>query len=38
MVDIPVGKMFVDEVTVYSSELTRRGPVYDPLGFASLSQ
>jgi 2'-5' RNA ligase len=38
MADITIGKMFVDEVTVYSSELTRQGPVYDPLGFAPLGE
>ena len=36
MVDYHGGTMLVDEVTIYSSELTREGPVYDPLGFAPL--
>ena len=36
MADFNGGKMLVDEVTVFSSELTRQGPVYDPLGFAPL--
>jgi 2'-5' RNA ligase len=30
------GTMHVDEVIVYSSELTRQGPVYEPLAFAPL--
>lgn len=36
LADFPAGTMLVDEVTVFSSELTRQGPVYDPLGFAPL--
>ena len=32
------GTMNVDEVTIFSSELTRHGPVYDPLGFAPLAE
>ena len=36
MADYNGGKMLVDEVTIFSSELTRQGPVYDPLGFAPL--
>jgi len=36
LADFPGGMMIVDEVTVYSSELTRKGPIYDPLGFAPL--
>ena len=36
MADFNGGTMLVDEVTIYSSELTRQGPVYDPLGFAPL--
>jgi 2'-5' RNA ligase len=31
------GSMLVEEVTVFSSELTRQGPIYTPLGFAPLS-
>lgn len=37
MADFAGGTMLVDEVTVYSSELTREGPVYEPLGFAPLA-
>jgi RNA 2',3'-cyclic 3'-phosphodiesterase len=36
LADFDAGTMLVDEVTIYSSELTRDGPVYDPLGFAPL--
>ena len=36
MADYHGGTMLVDEVTIYSSELTREGPVYDPLGLAPL--
>jgi 2'-5' RNA ligase len=28
--------MFVDDVILYSSELTREGPVYEPLAFTPL--
>lgn len=37
MADFHCGKMLVDEVTIYSSELTREGPVYEPLGHAPLA-
>jgi 2'-5' RNA ligase len=37
LADFQGGTMLVDEVTVYSSELTRQGPIYTPLGFAPLS-
>ncbi len=37
MADFAGGTMLVDEVTIYSSELTREGPVYEPLGFAPLA-
>jgi RNA 2',3'-cyclic 3'-phosphodiesterase len=37
MADFNGGNMLVDEVTIFSSELTRQGPVYDPLGFAPLA-
>jgi len=37
MADFAGGAMLVDEVTIYSSELTRQGPVYEPLGFAPLA-
>lgn len=37
LADFDGGKMFVDEVILYSSELTREGPVYDPLAFAPLA-
>jgi 2'-5' RNA ligase len=37
LADFEGGKMLVDEVVVYSSELTRQGPIYEPLGFAPLS-
>jgi 2'-5' RNA ligase len=37
MADLQAGTMLVDEVVVYSSELTREGPVYEPLGFAPLA-
>lgn len=36
LADFDGGTMLVDEVVVYSSELTREGPVYEPLGFAPL--
>lgn len=36
--DFDGGTMLVDEVVVYSSELTREGPVYEPLGFAPLGE
>lgn len=36
LADFNGGTMLVDEVTIFSSELTRQGPVYDPLGFAPL--
>ena len=36
LADFHGGSMLVDEVTVYSSELTREGPIYAPLGFAPL--
>jgi RNA 2',3'-cyclic 3'-phosphodiesterase len=36
LANFPGGTMLVDEVTIYSSELTRSGPIYDPLGFAPL--
>jgi len=36
LADFDGGTMLVDEVVIYSSELTREGPVYDPLGFAPL--
>jgi hypothetical protein len=29
--------MLVDDAIVYSSELTREGPIYTPLGFAPLA-
>lgn len=32
------GTMLVDEVTIFSSELTRKGPIYAPLGIAPLGQ
>ena len=37
MADFNGGTMLVDEVIIYSSALTRKGPVYDPLGFAPLA-
>ncbi|MGD9635265.1 MAG: RNA 2',3'-cyclic phosphodiesterase [Pirellulales bacterium] len=37
LADFNGGNMFVDEVIVYSSELTRDGPVYEPLAFAPLA-
>jgi 2'-5' RNA ligase len=36
LADFDGGKMFVDEVVLYSSELTREGPVYEPLAFTPL--
>jgi RNA 2',3'-cyclic 3'-phosphodiesterase len=36
LADYRAGTMLVDEVTIFSSELRRDGPVYDPLGFAPL--
>jgi 2'-5' RNA ligase len=36
LADFQAGTMLVDEVVVYSSELTREGPLYEPLGFAPL--
>ncbi len=38
MADFDGGTIFVDEVTVFSSELTRGGPIYTPLGFAPLGE
>jgi 2'-5' RNA ligase len=35
--DFNGGSMLVDEVIIYSSELTREGPIYTPLGFAPLA-
>lgn len=35
--DHPIGTTAVDEVTVFSSELTREGPVYQALSHASLA-
>jgi 2'-5' RNA ligase len=37
LADFDGGTMAVDEVTVFSSELTRNGPIYEPLGFAPLA-
>ncbi len=34
--DLEVGSTPIDEVIIFSSTLTRTGPVYDPLGRASL--
>jgi 2'-5' RNA ligase len=34
--DLEIGSMPVDEVIIFSSTLTKRGPVYDPLGRAKL--
>lgn len=36
MADFNGGRMLVDEVTIYSSELTREGPVYESLAVAPL--
>jgi 2'-5' RNA ligase len=36
LADFDGGTMAVDEVTVFSSELTRSGPLYERLGFAPL--
>jgi len=36
MTDFKGGTMLVDEVVIFSSELTREGPLYSPLGFAPL--
>jgi RNA 2',3'-cyclic 3'-phosphodiesterase len=38
MADFNGDLMNVDEVTIFSSELTRQGPVYDPIGFAPLAE
>jgi RNA 2',3'-cyclic 3'-phosphodiesterase len=38
LADFEAGKMIVDEVTVYSSELTREGPVYEVLAHAPLAE
>lgn len=37
LADYPVGTTAVDEVTVFSSELTREGPVYQALSHAGLA-
>jgi len=37
LADFDGGKMYVDEVILYSSELTREGPIYEPLAFAPLA-
>jgi 2'-5' RNA ligase len=37
LADFHGGTTLVDEVTIFSSELTRNGPIYDPLGFAPLA-
>ncbi len=37
LADHPVGTTAVDEVTVFSSELTREGPVYQALSHAALA-
>lgn len=37
LADFSGGTMFVDEVIVYSSELTREGPKYEALAFAPLA-
>lgn len=34
--DIPIGRSIVDEVVVFSSVLTRNGPIYTPLSSAEL--
>ncbi len=34
--DFSAGPMVVDEVTIFSSELEREGPIYSPLGHAPL--
>lgn len=34
--DVHVGRIAVDEVIIFSSTLTRTGPIYDPLGRAPL--
>lgn len=38
LADFDGGTMLVDEVVVYSSELTRQGPIYEALGFAPLGE
>jgi 2'-5' RNA ligase len=38
LADFDAGTMLVDEVTVYSSELTRDGPVYEVLAHAPLAE
>jgi 2'-5' RNA ligase len=38
LADFDAGTMLVDEVVVYSSELTRQGPIYEALGFAPLGE
>ncbi len=35
--EFPAGDMLVEEVVVFSSELTREGPLYTPMGRAELS-
>jgi 2'-5' RNA ligase len=37
LVDFDAGTMLVDEVTVYASQLTREGPIYDVLSHAPLA-
>ncbi len=37
LADKPSGTAAVDEVTVFSSELTREGPIYQPLSHAGLA-
>jgi 2'-5' RNA ligase len=37
LADFNGGAMLVDEVTIYSSELTREGPIYEPLAVAPLA-
>jgi 2'-5' RNA ligase len=34
--DLEVGQTPVDEVIIFSSTLTRNGPIYDPLGHTPL--
>jgi len=38
LADFDAGTMLVDEVAVYSSQLTRDGPIYDILSHAPLGQ